>query len=82
MPCKASVSKYEVCIRQCVRAHDRRDGASAASYAAGGHCYKTGAQGYVTEHCSLVERALYGYIEREEEEEIRRQTERFAVPVQ
>lgn len=36
-------------------AHDRRDGAAAASYAAEGHRYKAEAQGYVAERRRLVE---------------------------
>lgn len=36
-------------------AHDRRDGAAAASYAADGHRYKAEAQGYVQERRRLVE---------------------------
>ena len=36
-------------------AHDRRDGASAASYAADGHRYKAESQGYVAERRRLVD---------------------------
>lgn len=36
-------------------AHDRRDGASAASYASDGHRYKSEAQGYVTDRRRLVD---------------------------